>query len=242
MEINKLSIIVPCYNEGRKIRDNLEKKVLPFLDSRALDYEIILVNDGSKDNTKDVFAALKIDNVRALGYDANRGKGYAVKYGIERARGDYVLFMDADLSTDLSALDLIYMDGECADMYIGSRHMKGSVLKKKQGMMRRLIGRTCRLIVNASFKFRLKDTQCGFKVIRAECAKEMANRQIIDGFAFDVEYLFMAHLNRLRVKEIPVIWENDEDSKVSAFKSSIKFFKDLRIIKKNKANYYFASK
>jgi dolichyl-phosphate beta-glucosyltransferase len=242
MEIKKLSIIVPCYNEGKKIRRNLEDKVLPFLHERRINFEIILVNDGSKDNTKELFNVLVLENVRPLGYDQNRGKGGAVKYGIEQATGDYILFMDADLSTDLKALDLIYADQDNADMYIGSRHLKESVLAKKQGLMRRFVGRSCRIIVNTTFKFSFKDTQCGFKLIRADYAKEMADRQIINGFAFDVEYLYMARLNNLKIKEIPVIWENDEDSKVSTFKSSIRFFKDVRIIKKNKSNYLFASK
>lgn len=242
MEIKKLSIIVPCYNEGKKIRRNLEEIVLPFLESRHINFEVILVNDGSKDNTKEVFSSLVLNNVRPLGYDKNRGKGGAVKFGIEQASGDYVLFMDADLSTDLKALDLIYQDKDNADMYIGSRHLKESVLAKKQGLVRRFIGRSCRIIVNSSFKFKFKDTQCGFKVIRADYAKEMAKRQIINGFAFDVEYLYMARLNHLKIKEIPVIWENDDDSKVSAFKSSVRFFKDIRIIKKNKANYLFCQK
>ena len=242
MEINKLSIIVPCYNEGKKIRRNLEEKVIPFLASRKINYEIILVNDGSKDNTKELFKHLVLENVRPLGYDQNRGKGGAVKFGIEQASGDYVLFMDADLSTDLKALDLIYADNDNADMYIGSRHLKNSVLAKKQGFMRRFVGRSCRIIVNTSFKFRFKDTQCGFKAIRTDYAKEMAKRQIINGFAFDVEYLYMARLNNLKIKELPVIWENDEDSKVNTFKSSIRFFKDIRIIKKNKANYLFGGK
>ncbi|MFA7067504.1 MAG: glycosyltransferase [Acidaminococcaceae bacterium] len=240
MEIRKLSIIVPCYNEGRKIRQNLEQKVLPFLKERKINFEIILVNDGSKDNTKELFSVLVLENVLPLGYDDNRGKGGAVKFGIEQASGDYVLYMDADLSTDLKALDLIYSDKDNADMYVGSRHLKESVLAKKQGLVRRFIGKSCRIIVNSTFKFRFKDTQCGFKAIRTTYAKEMAQRQIINGFAFDVEYLYMAKLNNLKIKEIPVIWENDEDSKVSTFKSSIRFFKDVRIIKKNKDNYLFS--
>ncbi|MFA5481634.1 MAG: dolichyl-phosphate beta-glucosyltransferase [Bacilli bacterium] len=240
MEIRKLSIIVPCYNEGKKIRRNLEERILPFLNERHLNYEIILVNDGSKDNTKEVFDLIFFENVRALGYEQNRGKGGAVKYGIEQASGDYVLFMDADLSTDLKAIDLVYAS-EDADMIIGSRHLKDSVLSKRQGFMRRFIGRSCRLIVNASFKFKFKDTQCGFKVIKSEYAKEMVARQTINGFAFDVEYLYIARLNNLKIKEIPVVWENDEDSKVSAFKSSIAFFKDVRKIKRNKEQYLFGN-
>lgn len=239
MNFKKLSIIIPCYNEGNKIASNLSDRIIPFLEEKQLTYEIILVNDGSKDKSKEVFENLKMPHVLPLGYDLNRGKGGAVKYGIERASGDYIVYMDADLSTHLSAFDYLINEVEEIDFFVGSRHLKESVLTKKQGLMRRFIGRSCRLIVNTTFKFRYKDTQCGFKAIKTEYAKKMAEKQIINGFAFDVEYLFIAKLNNLKVKQFPVIWENDEDSKVSAFRSSVIFFKDVFKIKSNKKNYYF---
>ena len=204
-----------------------------------LTYEIILVNDGSKDNTKEIFQNLKIPHVLPSGYDLNRGKGGAVKFGIEQASGDYVVYMDADLSTHLSAFDYLIAEENDIDFFVGSRHLKESVLAKKQGLLRRFIGRSCRVIVNTTFKFRYKDTQCGFKAIKTEYAKKMAEKQIINGFAFDVEYLYIAKLNNLKVKQFPVIWENDEDSKVSAFRSSVIFFKDVFKIKRNNKNYYF---
>lgn len=239
MKFKKLSIVIPCYNEGNKIVDNLNNHIIPFLEDKKLTYEIILVNDGSKDNTKEIFQNLKIPHVLPLGYDLNRGKGGAVKFGIEQASGDYVVYMDADLSTHLSAFDYLIEEENDIDFFVGSRHLKESVLAKKQGLLRRFIGRSCRVIVNTTFKFRYKDTQCGFKAIKTEYAKKMAEKQIINGFAFDVEYLYIAKLNNLKVKQFPVIWENDEDSKVSAFRSSVIFFKDVFKIKRNKKNYYF---
>lgn len=239
MNFKKLSIVIPCYNEGNKIAGNLNNHIIPFLEEKKLTYEIIVVNDGSKDNTKEVFEKLNLPHVTPIGYDQNRGKGGAVKYGIEQASGDYIVYMDADLSTHLSAFDYLINEEEEVDFFVGSRHLKESVLAKKQGLLRRFIGLSCRIIVNATFKFRYKDTQCGFKAIKSEYAKEMAKRQIINGFAFDVEYLFIAKLNNLKVKQFPVIWENDEDSKVSAFRSSVIFFKDVFKIKSNKKNYYF---
>ena len=127
----KLSIVVPCYNESKDIAKNAEiiKDKLKELNQ---DYELILVNDGSKDNTKEVIESIK--GVKALSYDVNRGKGGAVKYGIENATGDYVLFMDADY-----------------DMIIGSRHAKDSVIKKKQPALRVFIGWCCRKLVNMKF-------------------------------------------------------------------------------------------
>ncbi|MDY0100880.1 MAG: glycosyltransferase [Bacilli bacterium] len=239
MKFKKLSIVIPCYNEGNKIVDNLNNHIIPFLEDKKLSYEIILVNDGSKDNTKEIFQNLKIPHVLPLGYDLNRGKGGAVKFGIEQASGDYVVYMDADLSTHLSAFDYLIAEENDIDFFVGSRHLKESVLAKKQGLLRRFIGRSCRVIVNTTFKFRYKDTQCGFKAIKTEYAKKMAEKQIINGFAFDVEYLYIAKLNNLKVKQFPVIWENDEDSKVSAFRSSVIFFKDVFKIKRNNKNYYF---
>lgn len=239
MKFKKLSIVIPCYNEGNKIVDNLNNHIIPFLEDKKLTYEIILVNDGSKDNTKEIFQNLKIPHVLPSGYDLNRGKGGAVKFGIEQASGDYVVYMDADLSTHLSAFDYLIEEENDIDFFVGSRHLKESVLAKKQGLLRRFIGRSCRVIVNTTFKFRYKDTQCGFKAIKTEYAKKMAEKQIINGFAFDVEYLYIAKLNNLKVKQFPVIWENDEDSKVSALRSSVIFFKDVFKIKRNNKNYYF---
>lgn len=231
----KLSIVVPCYNEGKSIKKNITKKVIPYLDENGFDYELILVDDGSKDNTKKQIES--IEGVKAISYKPNRGKGGAVKEGILNASGDYVLFMDADLSTDLSAFNYIkeYM-GEY-DFIIGSRHVKGSKIVIKQPLHRQFIGYMCRKLVNANFKFNYKDTQCGFKAIKTSIAKEIATRQIINGFAFDVEYLYFAKINKLTTIEIPVIWENDRSSTVIVTSSSIRFYKDLKVIKKNKKKY-----
>ena len=109
----------------------------------------------------------------------------------------------------------------------------------KQPAKRRLIGWICRKLVNSKFHFHYTDTQCGFKCIESCFAKKMVEKQIINGFAFDVEYLYIAKLNGIKVKEIPVIWSDDRGSTVSPLRSSIKFFKDMKIIKKNKKNYLF---
>ena len=133
----KLSIIIPCYNESKDIAQNVSI-VKDYLNNKGFDYELILVNDGSKDSTKEVIES--IPDVVALSYEKNRGKGGAVKYGIENAHGDYVLFMDADLSTDITAIDKIYELAPSYDFIIGSRHAKGSVIKKKQPWTRVFIG------------------------------------------------------------------------------------------------------
>ena len=232
----KLSFIIPCYNESKDIADNV-LTVKKYLDDKQIDYELILVNDGSKDNTKEVIES--IPDVIPLSYEPNRGKGGAVKEGILRATGDYVLFMDADLSTDISAIEQVVEQAPTCDLLIGSRHAKESVIKKKQPAIRVFIGWCCRLLVNMLFHTHLKDTQCGFKAMRIDVAKKLVEKQLINNFAFDVEYIFIANLNKLTIKELGVTWSDDRESTVSPFKSSIKFFKDLHYIKKNRKHYFF---
>ncbi len=230
----KLSIIIPCYNEAKDIL-NKSELVLKKMASLSIDSELILVNDGSKDKTADVMRFIKGANI--VSYNPNRGKGGAVKAGIEAATGDYVLFMDADLSTDLSAIDTLIPLLNEYDLIIGSRHHKESKMPVKQPLLRRFIGWCCRHIVNMKFHFHYSDTQCGFKAIRIGAAKYMASKQIINGFAFDAEYLYIAKLMKYTIKEIPIIWKDDRGSTVSPIKSSIRFFKDIGKIKKNKNNY-----
>ena len=232
----KLSIIIPCYNESKDIAKNVDI-VKKYLIEKNIDHELMLVNDGSKDTTKEVIES--IPDVMALSYEPNRGKGGAVKEGIEHATGDYVLFMDADLSTDISAIEQVVELTPTCDLLIGSRHAKGSVIKKKQPALRVFIGWCCRLLVNMLFHTKLKDTQCGFKAMRTDIAKKIVEKQLITNFAFDVEYIYIAKLNNLSIQELGITWSDDRESTVSPFKSSIRFFKDLHRIKKNRKLYYF---
>ena len=232
----KLSIVIPCYNEAKDIASNV-KKVQDYLNDKKIDHELLLVNDGSKDNTKEVIES--IEGVRALSYEKNRGKGGAVKYGIESATGDYVLFMDADLSTDISAIEKVVELAPNYDLIIGSRHAKDSVIKKKQPFLRVFIGRCCRLLVRMLFHTKFKDTQCGFKAIKTDLAKKIVSKQQVSNFAFDVEYIYIAKLNNLSMYELGITWSDDRGSTVSPIKSSIKFFKDIFAIRRHKKDYYF---
>ena len=232
----KFSIIIPCYNEAKDIANNVEI-VKNYLKEKAIDYELILVNDGSKDNTKEVIES--IPDVKALSYDINRGKGGAVKYGIENATGDYILFMDADLSTDISAIEKVVELSPSYDVILGSRHAKGSIIKKKQPVMRVFIGWCCRILVKMLFHTKLKDTQCGFKAMRIDVAKQIASKQLINNFAFDVEYIYMINLNNLSMYELGITWSDDRGSTVSPIESSIKFFGDIGFIRRHRKHYYF---
>ena len=208
----KLSIIIPCYNESKDIKKNVAI-VKDYLKENNIDHELILVNDGSKDNTKEEIES--IDGVLPISYEPNRGKGAAVKEGILAASGDYVLFMDADLSTDISAIKDVVEQAPTCDLLIGSRHAKGSVIKKKQPLLRVFIGWCCRVLVNMKFHTKLKDTQCGFKAMRIDVAKKLAEKQLINNFAFDVEYIYIAKLNNLVLKELGITWSDDRESAVS---------------------------
>ena len=227
------SFIIPCYNEELSIQKNVSK-VIGFLNSLDIEYEIICVNDGSKDFTLNALQEIKGINI--VSYDKNHGKGYAVKKGIEASKGDYIVFMDADLSTDLSAIKEVISLIDKYPLLIGSRHTKGSKILIKQPLKRRIIGKCCRIIVNALFHFHLKDTQCGFKAIQKDLANLIISKQITMNWAFDVEYIYIAKLNNYSIKEIPVLWKDDRTSTVKRG-ASFNFLVELIKIKKNKKYY-----
>ena len=232
----KLSIVIPCYNESKDIASNIEK-VKNYLLEKKIEHELIVVNDGSKDNTKEVIES--IPNITALSYEKNRGKGGAVKYGIEHASGDVVLFMDADLSTDISAIEKVVELAPSYDFVLGSRHAEGSVIKKKQPWTRVFIGWCCRVLVKMLFHTKFKDTQCGFKAMKTDIAKKIVSKQLVNNFAFDVEYIYIAKLNNLSMCELGITWSDDRGSTVSPIKSSFKFFGDIFFIRRHKKSYFF---
>lgn len=242
MDNVNLSLVIPCYNEGQKLVKNITTiRDYMFEHNKGCSYEIIIVNDGSKDNTLNICNKLskEFNNVFVVTYDNNKGKGYAVKQGISNSKGDYVMFMDADLSTDLSAIRESLKELKNNYIVVGSRRHKESNLIKKQGLIRQFIGKSCSILTNLIIPLHLPDTQCGFKSFDGDLARELVKYQSLDGFSFDVELLYIAKLNKYSIGEIPVIWENDDDSKVSMFNSSVNFFLDLFKIRFNKSKYIF---
>lgn len=223
-----ISVIIPCFNEGKKIKKNIEK----IKKKLSKDYEVICVNDGSTDDTNEILKT--IDGIKVIGYDKNRGKGYAVKYGIQHAKGDLIIFMDADLSTELSAIEFALK--ETADIVIGSRTNKDSFIFGKT-FTRNLSSFVSNFIIRLITGIPFKDTQCGFKLFTREAANKLINLQTIDRWAFDVEYLYIAKLNNMKVVEIPVVWTNDRDSRVNLIKDSMIFLKETLKIRKNKKLY-----
>lgn len=209
----ELSLVIPAYNEEARLGPTL-KRVLAWLDARALPAEILVVDDGSKDRTAEIASqALAGGRGRVLGGEGNRGKGYAVRRGMLAARGRNVLISDADLSTPIEEYDTLRaaMRAQGLHVAIGSRALHGS---KGQDPLRQLMGKTFNRIMRGMTGLPFQDTQCGFKLLDRAATRPIAERMVVDRFAFDVELLFLCRRFGLRVEEVPVVWRNAAGSKV----------------------------
>lgn len=232
MQEKNIVLLIPCYNGGLLLISNLPKLFKYVAKNNSYSFKIIVVNDGSIDNTLEILKGIK--GITLLSYDKNRGKGGAVQYGIQHINPcDAVIVMDADFSTDLKAIDDSIKELDNNDVVIASRFLKDSYLPIKKSLKRRIVSKCCNIIVNMMFRFHLKDTQCGFKCFKYNVAKLLADKQTIQGWSFDVEYLYIAKLNGYKIKEIPVIWTESDDSTVKVAKASLNFFISLFTIKKN---------
>jgi dolichyl-phosphate beta-glucosyltransferase len=222
-----LSIVVPAYNEEKRIRKSLDK-IFDFLDSKQISYEVIVVDDGSKDKTVEIINSLKNSKLRLLRNKKNSGKGQTVKNGMLEAKGNVVVFTDADLSTPIEEVDkaLDWLE-KGYDIIIGSRGLKNSDIKIKQPLYRRMMGRIFNIITQILSVRGIKDTQCGFKCFKKETVKKIFQKQTLTGFSFDVEILFLAQKYKYKIKEMPVQWLNDAESKVSPIKDSLRMFRDI---------------
>jgi dolichyl-phosphate beta-glucosyltransferase len=218
-----LSVVIPAYNEESRLSPTL-RKVGEYLRAAAEPFEIIVVDDGSRDATLAVARRLQkeLPELRVLGYPRNRGKGYAVRTGALEARGESVLISDADLSTPIEELESLRRAiEEGAHVAIGSRHLEGSRIEVRQPLGRRYLGRIFNLVISLLGVRGFADTQCGFKMFRAAEARRIFSRVKTPGFAFDVEALLLARGFGCRVKEIPVRWANSSASRVRPVRDSV---------------------
>ena len=226
----QLSVVIPAYNESRRIGPTLDA-TLAFLGQAGLDGEVIVVDDGSADDTAALVTRYAESHpcVRLLQNGSNRGKGYSVRHGALDARGEVVLFSDADGSTPLSETPklLAALEAEGADVAIGSRELPGSDLAVPQPRHRRAMGWVFRNLVRLIVVRGFRDTQCGFKAFRREAAQRVFRLQTLDGFAFDVEVLFIARRLGYRVVEVPVRWLDSPESRVRVARDSSRMFLDL---------------
>ncbi|MDD3088330.1 MAG: glycosyltransferase family 2 protein [Candidatus Omnitrophica bacterium] len=225
-----LSIIIPAYNEEKRLAGTLDR-ITKFMETRGSEYEVIVVDDGSTDTTIDVAArsALGVSGrLRVISNPGNKGKGYSVKRGVEEARGDIILFTDADMSTPIEEMDkLISAMGAGAHIAIGSRAVDGSQVEVKQPFFRQTMGKVFNRIVRFILGENIHDTQCGFKAFGKTEAKELFRDMFIPGFAFDAELLYLARKRGLKVSEIGVVWQNSPVSKVRPVMSSLEMLRDV---------------
>jgi len=231
-----LSIVIPTYNEEKRIGLTLQK-IQEYLEKQDYNYEIIVVDDGSKDNTWELLkeTAQQNEEIYIMRNGENKGKGYSVKKGVLQSHGEYILFSDADLSTPIEEAEKLLsslLAREC-DIAIGSRGLSDSDIQIPQPWYRRTMGRIFNLLVQIIVMRGIKDTQCGFKCFRRRVVYEIFPKQRINGFSFDVEILYIARKYHYRIKEIPVRWFNSPFSHVHPIRSSLEMFLDLIKIKIN---------
>jgi dolichyl-phosphate beta-glucosyltransferase len=218
---------VPAYNEEPRLPASLAA-ILAWLDGRGMRSEVIVVDDGSVDGTVAVAEAGGDGRVRVLRNPGNRGKGYSVRHGMLEARGAVRMFTDADLSTPVEEVAAALAWHERGfDVAAGSRSMARSNVEVRQPWYRQAMGRTFNVFVRTLAVRGFVDTQCGFKSFTAEAAEAIFGRTKLDGFAFDVEALFLARRLGFRTVEFPVRWLNSPESRVSPVKHSLLMLLDL---------------
>ncbi len=223
-----ISIIIPAYNEENRLPGTLDT-VNRYLGATAWEFaEIVVVNDGSRDRTADAGRAA---GARVVENPGNRGKGYSVRHGVMEAKGEWLLVSDADLSAPIEELEKLWRaaDGEAAKGAIGSRAIDRSLIGVHQRAFRENMGRVFNLLMRIATGLPYHDTQCGFKLFEAKAAREIFRRQLLDGFGFDVEVLFIAASLGYRVLEVPVRWNNVEGTTVSLWRGVAAFADPLKV-------------
>lgn len=200
-----------------------------YLKSKKYTLELIVVNDGSKDNT--VKVARKFRNVKLIDNKINHGKGFVVRQGMLKAKGDYVLFCDADLSTPIEELDNLMKYVKDYDIVVASRAVKESKIKALQ--YRKLLGRIFAFLVNFLAVRGIKDTQCGFKLFSKESSRKIFGKQTINGWAFDVEVLFLARKFGYKIKEVGVRWKHFDHKDVTPIGQSLKMLREVLKVRWN---------
>jgi glycosyltransferase involved in cell wall biosynthesis len=229
-----VSIVVPAFNEAVRIGVSL-RKIDEFMRDSSMTYELIVVDDGSTDETSAVINQSRVNALKLIRNDRNHGKGYTVRQGVLAATGNYVLFTDADLSAPIEELskliDVALNEG--ADIVIGSRAVDRSYIEKHQSRFRELGGIAFNFMVRSILGLQLHDTQCGFKLFHRQKSRRIFERVTTYGFGFDPELLFMAKRQGLRIREVPVRWSHSEGSKVRFMRHATVMFLDLLRIRWN---------
>lgn len=235
MENEAISVVVPCFNEEKTIRKNLTK-IHDYLKSRFGVFEIIVVNDGSRDGTLRELKKIREDlHLRVIDNEKNEGKGKAVKQGILESSCPIVMFLDADLGIPVEELEKFVREiRNGCDVVIASRFVPGLRVVRPVLWHRRFMEKVFRLLRMIVIDIRnVKDTQCGFKVFRRQAAMEIFPRLTVKRFAFDAELIYVANKCKFRIKELPVSLQNPPASHVRIVRDPLNMMKDLIKIKVN---------
>jgi len=229
------SIVIPAYNESGRLRATLER-VLAYVHAQGWDAEVIVVNDGSRDNTAEIvrsFAA-KDPAVRLVENPGNRGKGYSVRNGMLIARGRIVLFSDADLSSPIEEAPKLFQALEAgADIAIGSRWLRAETQTQRQPLHRQLFGRIFNLLLRIVLGLQFKDTQCGFKAFKQTAVQAIFPLQKIERWGFDPEILFLARKLGFQVKEVSVAWAHRDGTSINPLVDGGRMFLEMLHIRWN---------
>lgn len=231
-----LSIVVPAYNESARLGTTLPK-ILDYLSNNVAEAELIVVDDGSTDNTsataREILATAAQVRTSVLSYQSNLGKGRAVRLGLLASRGEVGLFSDADLSTPITEAPKLVepiLRGEC-DLAFASRALDRSLIGVHQPWRREQGGRIFNLAVRLATGLPFWDTQCGFKAFRMSVCRPIIEGATVDRFGFDVELLYIAYKAGLRLKEVPARWDHYDGSKVNIASDSVKMLGEVALIR-----------
>jgi glycosyltransferase involved in cell wall biosynthesis len=226
-----ISIIVPIYNEEKRIRRGLDR-ILNYCTEQHWDFEIIVVEDGSSDSSVEIVTeySLKDNRVKLLSLGKRYGKGGSLLKAIEFCKKDNIGFMDIDLSTDPSEFSKLIQYGDEFDIVIGSRILRGTLGPIKRPLYRSFLSFTYSKLSACLFDIKLRDLQCGFKLFKRDSILKILSSMRTNGFAFDTEFLVKSLLYGLKIKEEPIIWQHDYGSKLNIYKAMFHMSKDLILI------------
>lgn len=225
-----LSIIIPSYNEEKRLPSTL-RKISDYLQSQSYDYEILVIDDGSSDNTSSVTKKSNIPGLSVYRYEQNRGKGFAVNYGVDKAKGKYILMCDADNATPFAQIETFLPNVHDYQVIIGSRYFENSRANKDRSAVRVFVAKLGNLLTQLILLPGIADTQCGFKLFEGNAAHRIFAHQSIWGWAFDMEILFIAKRMGYKIKVIPVEWNNASGSKIQSPLVFLSTFGELLKIK-----------
>jgi len=223
------SIVIPAYNESARIRSTIEK-ILVHIQRQGWDAEVLVVNDGSTDDTARLVQSYAAENpaLRLLHNPGNRGKGYSVRHGMLHANGEVILFSDADLSSPIEEADKLFAAvNSGADVAMGSRWLRAELQTQRQPLYRQLFGRIFNLALRILLGLQYRDTQCGFKAFTRRAAQTIFPLQHIERWGFDPEILYLARKFGLKIQELPVQWAHRDGTRINPLRDGIRMFVEI---------------